>query len=332
MGQITRIGAYGVAREGDKILLIKQKGGPFKGKYDFPGGGIEFGESPEIALRREFQEEVSMGFISFSLEANLSNVFESTFFQIGMVYRVYGVHPLSKTADYEHYWVDVKQLTHENCSALLWKWVNLSQKQYVDLSHTLKEGIPSWDCDCGFKHSLLSDDEFRTHSISMKAGVGTHIDAPFHCISGGKTIDELSLNDLIAPCVVIDVSKGQTIENFENTYGKISKGSFVLIHTGWGSYWNDPIKYQNNFPTVSKEAAELLLARDIAGLGIDTLSPDARDSDFPVHKILLGAGKILIENVTNLDQVPPIGSTLFALPLKIKSGTESPVRLVALIN
>lgn len=332
MAQMTRIGAYGVAMEGDRILLIKQKGGPFKGLYDFPGGGIEFGETPEAALRREFEEEVAMGFASWTLEVNLSNVFENTFFQMGMIYRVYGVYPLSGLADFEHYWIDVKELAQNNCSALLWKWINLPKKNYIDLSHTLVEGIPSWDCDCGFKYSLLSDDEFRTHSISMKAGVGTHMDAPAHCILDGNTIDALLLDDLIAPCIVIDVSQGQTIESFEKTHGKISKGSFVLIRTGWDRYWHDPVKYQNNFPTVSKEEAELLLARDIAGLGVDTLSPDGRESDFPVHKILLGAGKILIENVANLDQLPPIGSTLFALPLKIKAGTESPLRLIAIVN
>ena len=203
---------------------------------------------------------------------------------------------------------------------------------FIDLTHTLEHEIPSWDGGCGFKYSLLSDDEFHVHSISMKAGVGTHMDAPAHCILGGKTIEAFTLNELIAPCIVIDFSKGETVESFEKRYGRIPKGSFVLIRTGWDRYWNNPKKYQNNFPTVSKETAELLLARDIAGLGVDTLSPDGRESDFPVHKILLGAGKILIENVANLAQLPPIGSTLFVLPLKIKAGTESPVRLIADVN
>lgn len=205
------------------------------------------------------------------------------------------------------------------------------EKIFIDLTHTLENEIPSWDGDCGFKYSILSDydEEFCTHSISMKAGVGTHMDAPAHCVAGGKTIDAFTLNELIAPCIVIDFSKGETIESFEKMHGKILKGSFVLIRTGWDRYWKDPVKYQNNFPTVSKEAAELLLARDIAGLGVDTLSPDAREGDFPVHKIFLGAGKVLIENVANSDQLPPIGCTLFVLPLKIKAGTEAPIRLIA---
>ena len=340
MAQITRIGAYGVAMEGDKILLIKQKGGPFKDKYDFPGGGIEFGETPENALQREFEEEVAIGFHSLILDTNLSHVLEThSFFQIGMIYRVYGTYSLSKAADFQHYWVKLQELTEENCSTLLWKWIHLPKKQYIDLSHTLESSIPSWEESCGFEYSLLSDDEFCIHAISMKAGVGTHMDAPAHCIREGKTMDCLAMDDMIAPCVVIDLSDRaeenflvlpDAILDFEKTYGKISSGTFVLIHTGWDRYWNDPEKYQNNFPSVSKEVAELLLARNIAGLGIDTLSPDARESDFPVHKILLGAGKVLIENVAGADQLSPIGSTLFALPLKIKAGTESPLRLFAL--
>lgn len=315
------------------MLLIEQQNGPFKGKYDFPGGGIEFGETPLGALQREFAEEVAMGFDSMELETNLTNVLES-FFQIGMIYQVRGVYPLSgeETGELQYFWVDVKDLKQEKCSALLWKWVNLPKKKYIDLTHSLDENIPSWDGDCGFKHALLSDEEFCTHSISMQAGVGTHLDAPAHCIRDGKTIDALTLDNLIAPCSVIDFSKGETIDSFEKKYGKIPKGSFVIIRTGWDRYWKDPQKYQNNFPSISKEVAELLLARDIAGLGVDTLSPDSRDSDFPVHKILLGAGKLIIENVANSDQLPPVGSTLFALPLKIKGGTEAPIRLIAVVD
>lgn len=325
MEQVTRIGAYGVALDGGKILLIKQKGGPFKGKYDFPGGGVEFGETPEDALKREFAEEVAMGFMASSFEANLSHVSDS-FFQIGMIYRLYGVYALSQTSDFEHYWIAVNELNRENCSALLWKWVNLPKETYIDLTHKLDESIPSWDGNCGFKYPLLSDEGFHIHSIEMEAGVGTHMDAPAHI--EGKTIDELALDDLIGPLVVIDGG----IESFEKAYGRIPKGCFVIIRTGWDRNWHDRKKYEHDFPTVSKETAELLLARGIIGLGVDTLSPDGRDSDFPVHKTLLGAGKLIIENVANAGKLPPVGSTLFALPLIIRGGTESPMRLIAKVN
>jgi len=135
MAQITRIGVYGVYFKKEKMLLIEQQSGPFKGKYDFPGGGIEFGETPEIALQREFAEEVAMGFTSLELKVNLTNVLKVpksaekaayTFFQIGMIYQVNDVYPLSgeETGELHYFWVDIDQLQEQNCSAFLWKCVN----------------------------------------------------------------------------------------------------------------------------------------------------------------------------------------------------------------
>jgi kynurenine formamidase len=224
----------------------------------------------------------------------------------------------------------------------------------TDLTHALDEGIPAWDLSCGFHKSTIcdyadcaTDVKFRVHKIVTPAGIGTHIDAPAHCISGGLTIDQLALQDLAAPCVVIDVSaraheryslSTQDIENFEALHGKILPKSFVIVRTGWEQFWNQPEKYHNQhvFPSVSREAAEFLLERDIAGLGIDTLSPD-RPGDgpqdgYPVHGILLGAGKYIVENIAHAGELPPTGSFTLALPIKILGGTEAPLRLVGLCS
>ncbi len=132
--KIARTGVYGVAVENDKILLIKQHRGPFAGKYDFPGGGIEFGETPEEALRREFVEEVAMSFEKAFLSYNFTATIEVsankdksayTFYQIGLIYEVKNLQGLKtqQKAEFEHYWVDFKDLREENCSGLLWKYV-----------------------------------------------------------------------------------------------------------------------------------------------------------------------------------------------------------------
>ena len=86
------------------------------------------------------------------------------------------------------------------------------------------------------------------------------------------------------------------------------------------------------FPSVSLEVAELLLERGVNALGIDTLSPDRPEDGFKVHKTFLGSDKILIENVANLGSMPPTGGFVIVLPIKIKDGTEAPVRLVGLIE
>jgi len=142
-------------------------------------------------------------------------------------------------------------------------------------------------------------------------------------------------------CVVIDVSSKPDerysvtpgdIAVFESKYGAIPNASCVVIKTGWEKFWLDPGKYRNNhvFPSVSIEAAELLLERGVAALGIDTLSPDRPDDGFKVHQAFLGNNKLLIENVANLDNMPPIGAYIMVLPIKIKDGTEAPIRLVGL--
>lgn len=220
--------------------------------------------------------------------------------------------------------------------------------KFIDLTHTIEESMASWDGSCGFKSTVTldyvgctTDVKFRVMEFHLQAGIGTHIDAPSHCIPGGLTIDRLCLADLYMPCVVIDVSDKaharysvtpDDILSFEKTYGPIGQNSCVMIKTGWEQFWHEPEKYRNNlvFPAVSAEAAVALLDRGARALGIDTLSPDRPEEGYPVHQAFLGAGKVLIENVANLDQMPPCGGFILALPLKVKGATEAPLRLIGI--
>lgn len=219
----------------------------------------------------------------------------------------------------------------------------------IDLTHPLDADIPAFGGARSFELRITGDYQdctppnlFRTQSIEMLGGAGTHMDAPAHCIPGGKTIDALDENDLFADCVVIRVDNvakedyvipPEVVHAFEKTNGSIPKKAFVIFYTGWEQYWNDAKKYRNDlkFPSVHEDTAKLLLERDITGIGMDTLSSDARGEDFPVHRIMLGAGKILVENVANAKDLPPTGAKILIMPMKIKDGTEAPVRLVAMI-
>ena len=219
----------------------------------------------------------------------------------------------------------------------------------VDLTHQLSSEIPTWDGSCGFELSIgtdykdcISPNLFRVQKIKCGAGIGTHMDAPAHVIPNGRTIDKLSLEELVTDCIVIDVSAEagedyivlpEVVEKFEKEQGEIKPNSFVIFYTGWDKYWDDREKYNNDhkFPSVDVSTAELLLKRDIAGIGIDTLSADTGTNGFPVHNAILGADKYLVENIANAKELPPIGAKSFVLPMKIKDGTESPIRLIALI-
>lgn len=229
------------------------------------------------------------------------------------------------------------------------KTTDLSHFTFIDLTHSLSPTIPQWGENCGFQHKTEcdytdcdTDVKFRVQKFEMSAGIGTHMDAPAHCIPGGLTIADIPLEKLITPCVVIDISEKaneryslsrKDIIDFENKYGIIPANTFVIIYTGWGKLWNQPIKYRNNlvFPSVSKEAAELFIERNITGLGIDTLSPDRAEDGFPVHQLLLNSGKYIIENVANCNNLPCVGAFIIALPIKIKDATEAPIRLVGMI-
>jgi len=224
----------------------------------------------------------------------------------------------------------------------------MDQFRVVDLTQLLDPHVPTWNGSCGFCLEIKKDYDrvFRVQQIKMHAGVGTHMDAPSHRVQGGLSIAEIPVERLIAPICVIDVSKRaeadyevsvRDIEEHEAAHGVIPQNALVIAFTGWSRFWMDPDAYRNvdasgqmHFPAFSAASAELLLKRDIAGIGIDTLSPDCLDAEFRVHQQILGAGKYIIENIADCAHIPVRGSYAIALPLRMES-TESPIRLVALV-
>lgn len=225
------------------------------------------------------------------------------------------------------------------------------KKQYkiVDLTHPLNNTTRSWNGHVGFTMTTIldyrhqvEDVKFRVQRLKMNAGIGTHMDAPAHCIMNGMTIDQIPLESLIAPCVVIDVSAKahaqyvvslDDIHYFQAKHGSLQPGIVVLIHTGWDQWWDNPQKYKNDhrFPSVDAAVAQYLLEVGVVGLGVDTLSPDLPEQGFPVHHILLNGGTYIIENVANMRMLPPVGAHIVVMPLRIEGATEAPLRLIGMI-
>ncbi|MDP1607818.1 MAG: cyclase family protein [Chlamydiales bacterium] len=221
-------------------------------------------------------------------------------------------------------------------------------KHYIDLTHPLSPNVPTWNGSCGFCLEIKKDysDMFRVQQIKMHAGVGTHMDAASHRFQGGKSIADIPLKQLLfTPIHVIDVSQKahadyeisvSDMEEYEKTYGSIPENALVIGFTGWHRFWQDPKKYRNvdsrgqmHFPAFSADAAKYLVSRNIAGIAIDTLSPDCLDTTYPVHHHLLANNKYIIENIADCSLLPPQGSYGIALPLRAEEATESPIRLVA---
>lgn len=121
--KVSRVGVYGVALQQDQILLVTQKHGPYANKYDLPGGGIEFGESVEETLRREFLEEVSMTFSTMQFFENLTVTIDY-FHQIGLIYSVTNteVQPEHFSSEFlENRWVSLASLSQDQLSPFGWK-------------------------------------------------------------------------------------------------------------------------------------------------------------------------------------------------------------------
>jgi kynurenine formamidase len=130
------------------------------------------------------------------------------------------------------------------------------------------------------------------------------------------------------------VSKNQLLD-WEGQHGAFEAGDIVLFDFGWSAHWGlrpNHQRYVENWPGVGMEAAEYLVTKRVAAIGVDTLSPDPPEAlrTRPIHPFVLEKQVLIIENLCNLDQLP--NTFLFlALPLKIRAGTGSPIRAVALV-
>ena len=217
---------------------------------------------------------------------------------------------------------------------------------FVDLSHSLNEntqiypGDPSFSC-C--PSQTLAKDGFNVLQISMGSHTGTHVDAPYHVIADGKTIDDLPLTAFIGNAVVIPlVEKGPRerivwadLEAYENAIRQkalLPDGVCVLLYTGWSRFWRTD-KYFGH-PFLDSDAATKLLALGAKLIGIDTLSPDETRMDeiapdFGVHTAVLGAGKVIAENLTNLEEIKNGEWLVNVVPLKLSGSDGSPVRAFA---
>jgi kynurenine formamidase len=236
----------------------------------------------------------------------------------------------------------------------------------VDLTHTLDRNFPvivmppEFGQCARFRLEEVSHYDERGpawywHNFICSEHTGTHFDAPIHWVSGkdlpNNSVDTIPPEKFIAPAFVIDCSteaaenpdfdlKVDFVKDWESKHGQISPGSWVLMRTDW---WKDKgTEYINlradgaHSPGPTPEVIRFLVdERDILGFGTETVGTDAGQGahfvpPYPAHFYLHGKGRYGLQCLTNLDQLPPIGSLVIAAPLKIKKGSGSPLRVLAL--
>ncbi|NTV02313.1 MAG: cyclase family protein [Chlorobiaceae bacterium] len=211
-------------------------------------------------------------------------------------------------------------------------------RRVIDLSHPICPEMPVWQGAPApelLPLATVRDDGFAEHSIRLSSHTGTHLDAPAHMIEGGASLDSFAPGRFFGRAAVVDARAsrdGVIGRGLLEEYGQaIGSADFVLLHTGWARLWGKP-GYGAGYPVLADEAAEWLSSKGLKGVGIDAPSFDPPDSQgFPVHLRLLGSGVLLVENLANLNLLPPSGCTLAVFPLPVRDTEACPVRAVAIL-
>jgi kynurenine formamidase len=233
----------------------------------------------------------------------------------------------------------------------------------VDLTHAFDEATVYWPTAEGFR--LESDFRgehpngyhYEANRFSSAEHGGTHLDAPIHFYAGRNTVDEIPLERLIGPGVVVDLTAACAEDpdyqvgvvdllRWEREHGETLDDKIVLLHTGFGAHWPDRTTYLGtdergesgaaklHFPGLHPEAAGWLARnRAIRAIGLDTASIDHGPSTrFESHVALFEHDIPAFENLAHLDQLPASGFRVVALPMKIAGGSGAPLRIVAILD
>jgi arylformamidase len=205
-----------------------------------------------------------------------------------------------------------------------------------DVTVPITNTMPVWPGDPAVQLRRQShESKDHSHSVTLtdiriSSHTGTHFDAPFHMISGGKRLHEFSLDTLVGKATVFEVPATRSIGSSELAKFNWNGVDRVLFKTDNSSHWQDE-KFYEEFVYLQPDAAEFLAERGMRLVGIDYLSIDKFESDsHPTHRILLTKNILIIEGL-NLDNVPQGEYMLYALPLNLRDADGSPGRVI-LIN
>lgn len=263
-------------------------------------------------------------------------------------------------------WVGVSLAVaaHAEDKPSLWPLIQgLKTKPFVDLTHAFAPGIPHWS---GF------DDETRTTTYAYAPGIGTkghgflahtytlpgqwgtHVDPPAHFIPGARALDDISVQDMVLPLVVLDVSAKVVsdsdyqvtladVRHWEARYGQIPRGAFVALRTDWSQRWPDPDRMRNadpqgvaHSPGWSLEVLKYLYEScGITASGHETLDTDpgiaTTHGDYSLETYVLSQNAFQIELLAHLDQVPEYGAIAIVAFPKPRQGSGFPARVFAIL-
>lgn len=221
----------------------------------------------------------------------------------------------------------------------------LKTSELVDMTHVLEEGIPHWPTQPGVKFETgmnYVEDGSYWRGVSFCEHSGTHLDALSHFFQDAEDVDEIPVERLMGRGVNIDVThllekQVTTVEDvmrFEAANGPLREGDLVFFRFGWDKKWkigDEGRAFMENWPGISEETAKYLRAKKVSAVGTDASALDAFGTANPSHRVLLGNGINIIENVNKLEVLPPFFGVI-GLPCRFKHGSGSTLRLIALVD
>jgi kynurenine formamidase len=233
----------------------------------------------------------------------------------------------------------------------------LSQKTFVDLTHSFGPGIPHWKGMPDQKVNVLYNikkDGFIIQEFCHVGQWGTHIDAPSHFHEGLKSVDQVNPKDMLMPLVILDVHEKvaknpdytltlEDVKAWETKHGRIPKNAFVAMRTDWSKRWPDNAAMQNkdtqgvaHYPGWSMPVLKLLYEdRGITASGHETTDTDpgiaTTKDDYSLESYVLSLNHYQIEMLTNLDKVPEAGALVMVTFPKPEGGSGFPARVIAIL-
>lgn len=238
----------------------------------------------------------------------------------------------------------------------------LHGKKFVDLTHAFSPGIPHWPGFPDAKRELIywfdkgkgtMGTGFFAETFTHVGQWGTHVDPPAHFARGGRTVDEITLKEMILPLVVVDVHDEvardadytltvDRLKKWETEHGQIPARAFVAMRTDWSKRWPNAAKMENkddkgvaHYPGWSLSALKFLYEeRKITASGHETTDTDpgiaTSKEDYSLETYILSHDHYQIELLTNLDQLPESGAIVIATFPKPKGGSGFPARVFAI--
>lgn len=209
-------------------------------------------------------------------------------------------------------------------------------RRIVDLSLDIFDGYPAHPADVQVQmsaHATHAKHGFQTTRLTLCTHTATHMDAPYHFLPDGNTIDQIDLQKCIGPAEVLDLTRRPLqnelrIADLLPYEARIQPGSRILLRTDWDRVWGTP-RFYTEGPDVNAELAQWLADKGIVLIGVQAFGVHTTDYE-RVHKIFLTKKIVIVEALAHLDQLRRETVELVVLPLRIRGGDGSPVRALAI--